>query len=71
MPNANKPTAVTSPFLTRQQAAQYLMMTPGSLSNLHGQGKGPAYYKRGKLVYYRIEDLDAWITSGRVDAEAK
>lgn len=53
-------------FMNRIQASRYLNLTPGSLSNLHVQGKGPARYKRGGRTYYLQADLDAWILAGRI-----
>lgn len=55
----------------RKSAARFLRLTPGSLANLHGEGRGPVYYRRGKMVYYLESDLLAWILAGKVDAEVK
>ena len=45
---------IPSPFLTRPEAAAYLKMKPESLSNLHGMGKGPTYYKKMGILSGKI-----------------
>lgn len=49
--------------LTTPQAAQYLQdkgirITPGTLNTWRSIGKGPAYKKVGRYVYYERETLD-------------
>ncbi len=57
---------MTSPeYLRRDAAAQYLREkygfgTPKSLAKMHCLKTGPAAFKMGRLVLYRIEDLDAY-----------
>ena len=58
-------------LMTRQEAAAYLRIAPESLSNLHYHKAGPAYYKRGKYVYYFEEDLLEWALSDRREGENK
>lgn len=65
------PTATTPRFLSRKEAAQYLRLTPGTLANLHLQGKGPVYYRRGNTTYYLMDDLVEWIMAGKVNAGDK
>jgi hypothetical protein len=55
----------------RKSAAKFLRLTPGSLANLHGEGRGPVYYKRGKMLYYLESDLIAWIMAGKIDPRSK
>lgn len=55
----------------RKSAAKFLRLTPGSLANLHGEGKGPVYYKRGKMIYYLESDLVDWILAGKIEGRAK
>ena len=66
---SSKQPTTTPSFLTRKEAAQFLKLTPGSLSNLHGQRKGPTFYKKGKLVYYLESDLIRWILDGRQEVK--
>jgi hypothetical protein len=51
-----------SALLTRDQAADYLQVSPGWLRD-HPE---VPYVKLGRLVRYRVEDLDAWAQSQRV-----
>ena len=52
-------------YLRREAAAAYLLTRYGfttakTLSKLASAGGGPAFSKAGKLVVYKIEDLDRW-----------
>ena len=49
-------------------AARLLALSAGHLKNLRAAGEGPPAYVRGLAGYrisYRVEDLAAWIESGR------
>lgn len=49
-------------------AARLLALSAGHLKNLRAVGEGPPAYVRGLAGYrisYRVEDLAAWIESGR------
>lgn len=55
---------------TRDEAAEYLHLSSMTLYNLCRQGNGPTFYKfspRGKMQF-RIDDLDAWVDSCRVES---
>ena len=51
--------------LTTQEAADYLRLSPRSLERYRVEGTGPQYLKAGPgkraRVFYRIDDLDAWL----------
>jgi len=66
-----QPTSPNNPtiFLNRAEAARFLRIKPGTLANLHLRGQGPVFFKKGKLVYYRTEDLVAWIEAGRQEVK--
>lgn len=49
-----------SPFLTTEQAAQYLGLSRQALEKMRRQGRGPRYRKHGRYVRYHIADLDTW-----------
>jgi len=38
----------------------------GTLANWRCQGRGPAYHKIGRNVFYSVDDLEAWERSCRV-----
>lgn len=53
-------------WLTTPEAGAYLSMRPETLEIWRFRGTGPRYYKLGRLVRYKPEDLDAWMeTRGR------
>lgn len=57
--------------LTSGDAAQYLGLTAKVLANQRSQGIGPPFVKLGKTVFYRKEDLDAWIAARRASSTAE
>ncbi|SFM54346.1 helix-turn-helix domain-containing protein [Nitrosomonas communis] len=53
----------TSPLLTRQEAAEYLGVSPATLAKWASEKtQALPYIKVGRLVRYRIADLDAYIS---------
>jgi predicted DNA-binding transcriptional regulator AlpA len=46
---------------TTKQLAEYLSLSEALLNNLRAYGIGPVYMKIGRLVRYRIEDVDNWL----------
>jgi predicted DNA-binding transcriptional regulator AlpA len=52
--------------LRTPQAAAYVGLSTSTLEKLRLTGNGPVYQKAGpKIVVYRIEDLDAWLSAHR------
>jgi hypothetical protein len=60
-----KPQAVIHKVLDEKQAASYIGQKPGTLRQWRTLGKGPAYHKKGRRVFYKKCDLDAWMAQGR------
>ena len=52
-------------FVTTEEAARFLALSPHSLECYRAKGTGPAFYKFGKAVRYAVTDLDAWILACR------
>ena len=52
-------------FVTTQEAARFLALSPHSLECYRANGTGPAFYKFGKAVRYAVTDLDAWTAGCR------
>lgn len=52
-------------FVTTQEAARFLALSPHSLECYRAKGTGPAFYKFGKAVRYAVTDLEAWIVACR------
>lgn len=54
---------IESPWLTPQEAADYLGIAVGTLRNWTSNGVVP-YAKRGGVVRYHREELDHWLRTG-------
>lgn len=51
-------------LVSTEQAAEYLGgLKPNTIEGWRVRGEGPRYLKIGRLVRYRIEDLDAYLES--------
>lgn len=49
-------------WFTTRRAAKHIDKSEATLKTWRSRGIGPPFYKpMGGLVYYRVEDLDAWI----------
>ena len=46
-------------------AAEYTGLSKSTLDKLRCFGGGPAYFKLGRAVVYRTEDIDAWLEERR------
>jgi hypothetical protein len=49
-----------TPFLSTEQAAFYLGLSPRKLQSMRGDGTGPRFRRHGRYVRYHINDLDSW-----------
>ena len=49
-----------SPFLTTEQAAFYLGLSPRKLQSMRSDGSGPVFRRHLRYVRYHIDDLDSW-----------
>lgn len=55
-------------YLTTAHAAAFLGLAPGGLETMRKEGRGPAYIRAsGKLVRYRVADLNDWMAQHRVE----
>lgn len=52
-----------TPWYPYAEAAEYLCLSIGTLRNLVSQKRIP-FSKRGRIVRFRRDELDAWLTSG-------
>ena len=50
-------------------ASSYLGIRPSTLRAWKRQGRGPSYFRAGKLLRYRRTDLDSWIARNSVSHE--
>jgi hypothetical protein len=47
-------------YLTNDEAATFLRLSPRTLEKLRVIGGGPRFRKFGRRVLYAVEDLEAW-----------
>lgn len=52
-------------MLRTPEAADYCGSSESTFEKLRLTGGGPIYYKLGRRVVYRVEDLDAWLAANR------
>jgi len=53
--------------LNEKSTAEYLSVSVKTLQMWRHQRRGPAYLKISRAVRYRVEDLDAYLRSCRID----
>lgn len=53
----------TKPLMVARSRVQELFpgLHPKTLANLNSIGDGPPGFKRGRLVFYRVEDLENFL----------
>ncbi len=56
-------TTIESRFVRTVQAAAYTGLSKSTLEKLRVTGDGPEYSALGRIIVYRLEDLDAWIAA--------
>jgi hypothetical protein len=47
------------------EAAKIIHQKQTTLASWRSTGRGPAYHKVGRKVFYSVADLEAWLTSTR------
>jgi len=57
-------------LLDEHRAARYLGLRVKTLRNWRSAGKGPSYIKIGRIVRYRVTELDEFIEKRLVDTGA-
>ncbi len=55
-------------YLTNDEAAQYLRLSPRTLEKQRVIGGGPKFRKFGRRVMYAVIDLDAWADARSYEA---
>ena len=48
-------------FLSTAEAAEMLGIRPTTLHKWRATDMGPRFYKFNRSVFYKVEDLEAWI----------
>lgn len=47
--------------LNERQAAKYLGVSAGTLRLWRAENRSPRYFRAGKLIRFRVRDLNEWI----------
>jgi hypothetical protein len=50
-------------YLTNQEAAEFLNLSPRTLNKQRVYGGGPTFHKFGRRVVYALADLEAWASA--------
>ncbi len=66
-----RPHRQSTPFLSIDEAALYLRVTPRALEHFRGEGGGPDYRKHGGSIVYHKLDLDRWSAMRRFKSTAE
>lgn len=56
---------MTISFVTQSALARRWCVSPRTLEAWRWRGEGPAYFKIGGRILYRIEDIEAYETASR------
>ncbi|HMM45971.1 MAG: helix-turn-helix domain-containing protein [Aromatoleum sp.] len=67
-PAAQQQPAQPSRYLTNDEAADYLRLSPRTLEKQRVIGGGPRFRKFGRRVMYAVADLDAWADARSFEA---
>ena len=55
--------------LNERQAAKYLGVSAGTLRLWRSEGRAPRFFRAGKLIRFRVRDLNDWIEARLVKSE--
>jgi len=58
-------------LLNTAEAATYLRMATQTLAKWRSQGRGPSFVRLGGSVFYRVPELEQYITAGITAPEKK
>lgn len=56
-------TITVSPLMGSREVAAYLKVSESTLSRWRSAGQGPPFLRLGGIARYRVEAVDAWLTS--------
>jgi hypothetical protein len=65
-PQANGLADAAQRLLHETDAARYIGMSVAFLRQARIRARGPAYFRIGRSVRYRLSDLDTWLSLRRV-----
>ena len=57
-----EPGEVRPIMVARQEVAKiFIGLAPQTLANLAHEGSGPRYFRRGKICWYSVSEIEAWL----------
>jgi predicted DNA-binding transcriptional regulator AlpA len=65
----NKATVPSKTRMRTPQAAEYLGLAASTLDKMRSEGRGPRFLRLGGRIFYRNEDLDAFLAACLVETE--
>lgn len=65
----NRDTGIDTPWLTVEEVAEYLSVSPGTVRNWVSQQYIP-HAKRGRVVRFHRDQIDAWLSRGACKGRA-
>jgi len=65
---SSTPVAPKVQYLTNDEAAHVLKLSPRTLEKFRVIGGGPRYRKFGRRVVYSVQDLEAWSDARACDS---
>ena len=71
MAAAAPPATLHRPTVDKVGASEILGCAPRTLDNWRSQGRGPRFVRVGRLIRYRIADLDAYLEANKVETHNK
>ena len=63
------PRATQQPPVDERGAAEIVGCAPRTLANWRSQRRGPRFIRVGRLIRYRIEDLESYLDSRIVETD--
>src|SRR5579872_6666496 len=57
--------SLRSQMLTAEDLAAVIGVTVSTLADWRSQGRGPAYLKFGRKIFYHVKDTESWIEEQR------
>ena len=59
-------------MVARQEVEKiFVGLRPQTLANAATEGTGPAFHRRGKVWWYKVEDVMNWLTSNPVQTNTE
>jgi len=57
---------MTKVYITPKQATELYSVTKANLAKRRHLQQPPTYYRRGKIVLYKVQEFEKWIQEGQV-----